>query len=70
MNFSITKFNINKPIVTFRSKKIFIKEIKCMYGLLGEKLGHSFSKEIHESINDYKYDLIEVSKDDFDSFKP
>lgn len=39
-----------------------------MYGLLGEKLGHSFSKEIHESINDYKYDLIEVSKDDFDSF--
>lgn len=39
-----------------------------MYGLLGEKLGHSFSKEIHESINDYKYNLIEVSKEDFDSF--
>ena len=28
-----------------------------MFGLLGEKLGHSFSKEIHESINDYKYSL-------------
>ncbi len=39
-----------------------------MYGLLGEKLGHSFSKEIHESINDYKYNLIEVSKEDFSCF--
>lgn len=39
-----------------------------MFGLLGEKLGHSFSKEIHESINDYKYNLIEVSKDNFDKF--
>ena len=39
-----------------------------MFGLLGEKLGHSFSKEIHESINDYKYNLIEVSKDNFNSF--
>lgn len=39
-----------------------------MYGLLGEKLGHSFSKEIHEYINDYTYNLIEQSKNDFDSF--
>ena len=39
-----------------------------MFGLLGEILGHSFSKEIHESINDYKYNLIEVSKDNFNSF--
>lgn len=39
-----------------------------MYGLLGEKLGHSFSKEIHEAINDYKYNLIEVSKDKIDEF--
>lgn len=39
-----------------------------MFGLLGEKLGHSFSKEIHESINDYIYNLIEVSKDNFDKF--
>ena len=39
-----------------------------MYGLLGEKLGHSFSKEIHESINDYTYNLIEVKKEDFNSF--
>lgn len=39
-----------------------------IYGLLGEKLGHSFSKEIHERIADYSYNLIEVSKDDFPSF--
>ena len=38
------------------------------YGLTGEKLGHSFSKEIHERIADYKYELCEVAKDDFDEF--
>ena len=38
------------------------------YGLIGEKLGHSFSKEIHERIADYKYELCEVAKDDFDQF--
>ena len=38
------------------------------YGLLGEKLGHSFSREIHNMLGDYTYDLIEVAKDDLDSF--
>ena len=38
------------------------------YGLIGEKLGHSFSKEIHERIGKYKYDLIELDKNQFDSF--
>ncbi len=38
------------------------------YGLLGEHLSHSFSKVIHESICDYKYELVEVAKDDLDSF--
>ncbi len=38
------------------------------YGLIGEKLGHSFSKEIHESINNYTYEICEVSHDDFDNF--
>ena len=33
------------------------------YGLLGEKLGHSFSKEIHNSIGEYSYDLLEVSRE-------
>lgn len=38
------------------------------YGLIGEHLTHSFSKEIHEKINSYTYDLCEVSKDEFASF--
>lgn len=38
------------------------------YGLIGEKLGHSFSKEIHESIADYTYDLIPLEKDEFRTF--
>lgn len=31
-----------------------------MYGLLGKKLGHSFSKPIHESFTNKSYQLIEV----------
>ena len=38
------------------------------YGLIGEKLGHSFSKTIHEMIADYKYELKEIKKEDFDKF--
>lgn len=38
------------------------------YGLIGEKLGHSFSKEIHERISTYKYEICEVSKENFDNF--
>ncbi len=38
------------------------------YGLLGEKLPHSFSKEIHERLGRYTYELIEVAKEDFASF--
>ena len=38
------------------------------YGLIGEKLGHSFSKEIHEALGYYKYEIIEVSCDSFDQF--
>ncbi len=38
------------------------------YGLLGEKLPHSFSKEIHEKLGKYTYELIEVAKEDFASF--
>lgn len=30
------------------------------YGLIGEKLGHSFSKEIHEKLADYTYDIQEI----------
>lgn len=38
------------------------------YGLIGEKLGHSFSKPIHEMLADYQYNLIELNKDQLDDF--
>jgi shikimate dehydrogenase len=38
------------------------------YGLIGEKLGHSFSKIIHSELTDYDYELKEVAKDELDSF--
>ena len=33
------------------------------YGLIGEKLSHSFSKEIHEQLADYTYDLHPIEKE-------
>lgn len=39
-----------------------------MYGLIGEKLGHSFSKEIHQKLANYDYRLIELNKDEFKKF--
>lgn len=38
------------------------------YGLIGEKLGHSYSKIIHEHLADYTYDLIPLSKEEFVPF--
>ena len=38
------------------------------YGLIGKKLGHSFSKIIHNQIADYKYDLIELTSDGLREF--
>lgn len=38
------------------------------YGLIGEKLGHSFSKIIHEQLADYTYDLIPVPREELDRF--
>ena len=38
------------------------------YGCLGEKLKHSFSKEIHSKLADYEYELIEVARDKLDTF--
>lgn len=37
-------------------------------GLIGEKLGHSFSKPIHEQIADYTYDLMPLSREEFPLF--
>lgn len=37
-------------------------------GLLGEKLGHSFSPQIHSHFGDYSYILFEKSQDELESF--
>ncbi len=38
------------------------------YGLIGEKLGHSFSKPIHEKIAGYTYEIKEIAREDLDAF--
>ena len=38
------------------------------YGLIGEHLPHSFSKEVHAKIADYAYELHEIEKDALDAF--
>ncbi|MBQ7218812.1 MAG: shikimate dehydrogenase, partial [Ruminococcus sp.] len=38
------------------------------YGLIGERLPHSFSKEIHEKIGDYEYSLKELKQDEVQNF--
>lgn len=38
------------------------------YGLIGQRLGHSFSKEIHEQIGKYEYELKELDANEFISF--
>ncbi len=38
------------------------------YGLIGEKLSHSFSKGIHEQFGYYTYDLLPMSKEELDHF--
>ncbi len=38
------------------------------YGLIGEKLGHSLSKPIHESLADYTYDIHPLTREEFTSF--
>ena len=38
------------------------------YGLRGEKLGHSYSKDIHEMLADYTYDLCPLTKEEFTEF--
>lgn len=38
------------------------------YGLIGCPLGHSFSKEIHESLKRYPYELKELQPDEVETF--
>jgi shikimate dehydrogenase len=39
-----------------------------IYGCIGKKLTHSFSKEIHLRLADYEYKLIELSEDEINGF--
>lgn len=41
-------------------------DMKC--GLLGEKLGHSFSPMIHGELADYSYCLVELAPDEVEAF--
>ena len=38
------------------------------YGLIGEKLGHSYSKDIHNWIGNYEYEIKEIAKENLNSF--
>lgn len=38
------------------------------YGLIGEKLSHSFSKEVHSLIASYEYEIREIAREDLDLF--
>lgn len=38
------------------------------YGLIGEKLGHSYSQMIHARLADYRYELKEVAPERLDAF--
>lgn len=38
------------------------------FGLIGEKLGHSYSKEIHNLVADYGYELREVKREELGAF--
>lgn len=50
-------------------KKIAERKTMTMnYGLIGEKLGHSLSKPIHESLADYTYEIHPLTKEEFKTF--
>ena len=38
------------------------------YGLIGEHLSHSFSKEVHALLADYEYEICEIARGDLDAF--
>lgn len=38
------------------------------YGLIGEKLGHSYSKQIHACLADYIYELTPLTREEFPVF--
>jgi Shikimate 5-dehydrogenase len=50
------------------SRSYQIKQLTFDYGLIGHPLSHSYSGKIHQIIDKYRYDLIDLNADDFDIF--
>lgn len=42
--------------------------MKNKYGLIGEKLGHSFSKVLHNEFGNNEYGIMEIPRDEVDAF--
>ena len=42
--------------------------MKTAYGLIGERLGHSWSPQIHRELGGYDYGLIELKSDELEPF--
>ena len=38
------------------------------YGCIGERLSHSFSREIHTALSDHEYELKEITRDELSAF--
>ena len=38
------------------------------YGCIGEHLKHSFSKEIHNALADYSYEILEIERENLKDF--
>lgn len=49
-----------------RQRRVQDQQLRC--GLLGEKLGHSYSPQIHAQLADYSYTLFEKSPDEVEDF--
>ena len=39
-----------------------------IFGLIGRKLGHSYSPQIHAFLGDYSYELFELESDELEAF--
>lgn len=43
-------------------------EVNMKYGLIGERLGHSFSREVHALLGNYNYEIHEVGREELCEF--
>lgn len=56
-------FSMSKKV-----QRLYLAKNGLTYGLIGKKLGHSKSPEIHEKIASYNYILKEVAEEDLEKF--